>query len=166
MKVYWLNLTWLWPTFSIMLSAARLPQVRAEACISLQVSWERSKVRRTVRTMLGELKVQLRNVGIVVRRTVRSMFVEQTFAQLRTGFTVFKQMPCDTGEDGPVKGYPEPVLWDLYGSLPLSLRWILCSRNNGGPLILAREWDEFPGNKLHRFIDYHPAAQTEEKWLL
>ena len=72
--------------------------------------------------MFGELKVQLRNVGIVVRRTVRSMFVEQTFAQLRTGFTVFKQMPCDTGEDGPVKGYPEPVLWDLYGSLPLSLR--------------------------------------------
>ena len=44
-----------------MLSAARLPQVRAEACISLQASWERSKIRRTVRTKFGELKVQLRN---------------------------------------------------------------------------------------------------------
>ena len=35
--------------------------VRAEACISLQASWERGKVRRTVRTMFCELKVQLRN---------------------------------------------------------------------------------------------------------
>ena len=32
--------------------------------------------------MFGELKVR-----IIVRRTVRSMFGEQTFAQLRTGFT-------------------------------------------------------------------------------
>ena len=53
-------LTWLYPTFSIMLSAARLPQVRAEACISLQASWEWSKVW-TVQTIFGELKVQLRN---------------------------------------------------------------------------------------------------------
>ena len=44
-----------------MLSAARLPQVRAEACISLQAIWEQSKVRQTVQTMFGELKVQLRN---------------------------------------------------------------------------------------------------------
>ena len=46
--------------FSITLSAARLPQVRAEACISLQASWEWSKVW-TVRTIFGELNVQLRN---------------------------------------------------------------------------------------------------------
>ena len=61
-----------------MLSAARLPQVRAEACILLQASWERSKVRRT------KSSVKKR---IIVRRTVRSMFGEQTVAQLRTGFT-------------------------------------------------------------------------------
>ena len=61
-----------------MLSAARLPQVRAEACILLQASWERSKVRRT--------KSSVRK-RIIVRRTVRSMFGEQTVAQLRTGFT-------------------------------------------------------------------------------
>ena len=53
-KVYWLE-----PTFSIMLSAARLPQVRAEACISFQASWEWSKVW-TVRTLFGELKVQFK----------------------------------------------------------------------------------------------------------
>ena len=44
-----------------MLSAVCLPQVRAEACISLQASWERSKVRRTVRTIFGELKLQETN---------------------------------------------------------------------------------------------------------
>ena len=33
--------------------------------------------------MFGELKVQLKNE--TVRRTLRSMFGEQTFAQLRTG---------------------------------------------------------------------------------
>ena len=84
-KVYWLDLTWFQPTFSIMLSAARLPQVRTEACISLQASWERSKVRRTVRTMFGELKSSVKK-RIIVCRTVRSMFGKQTFAQLRTGF--------------------------------------------------------------------------------
>ena len=57
-KVYWLDLTLAY--ISIMLSAARLPQVRAEACISLQASWEWSKVW-TVRTIFGELNVQLRN---------------------------------------------------------------------------------------------------------
>ena len=64
-----------------MLSAACLPQVWAEACISLRASWERSKVW-TVWTMFGELKVQKR---IIVRQTVWSMFGEQTFAQLRMG---------------------------------------------------------------------------------
>ena len=44
-----------------MLSAARLLHVRAEPCISLQARLERGKVLRTVRTMFGELKVQLRN---------------------------------------------------------------------------------------------------------
>ena len=34
--------------------------------------------------MFGELKVQFKK-RIIVRRTVRSMFGEQTFAQLRTG---------------------------------------------------------------------------------
>ena len=42
-----------------MLSAARLHQVQAEACISLQASWEWIKVW-TVQTIFGELKVQLR----------------------------------------------------------------------------------------------------------
>jgi len=64
-KVYWLDLTWLQPTFLIMMSAVRLPQVRAEACISLQASWEQSKVW-TVQTMFSELKVQLRNESLFV----------------------------------------------------------------------------------------------------
>ena len=72
-------LTWL----SLHFRSCCLPQVWVEACISLQANWERSKVW-IVRTMFGELKVQLRNES--VRRTVRSMFGEQTFAHLRTGF--------------------------------------------------------------------------------
>ena len=94
-----------------MLSAARLPQVRAEACISLQASWERSKVldcpnhvrrtkssvkkriivRRTVRSMLGDCPNHVRRTKssvkkrIIVRRTVRSMLGEETLAQLRRG---------------------------------------------------------------------------------
>ena len=67
-----------------MLSAARLPQVRAEACISLQANWERSKVW-TVRTMSGELKVQLRNESQFVEVS-EVCSGEQTFAQIRTGF--------------------------------------------------------------------------------
>ena len=69
-----------------MLSAARLPQVRAEACISLQASWEWSKVW-TVRTIFGELKVQLRNESWFVEVS-EGCSGEQTFAQLRTGFTL------------------------------------------------------------------------------
>ena len=68
-----------------MLSAARLPQVRAEACISLQASWEQvnsSNCLNHVRRTKSSIKKR-----IIVRRTVRSMFGEQTFAQLRTGFT-------------------------------------------------------------------------------
>ena len=68
-----------------MLSAAHLPQVRAEACISLLASWEQvnslncpNHVRRT------KSSVKKR---IIVRRTVRSMFGEQTYAQLRTCFS-------------------------------------------------------------------------------
>ena len=67
-----------------MLSAARLPQVRAEACISLQASWEQvnsSNCPNHVRRTKSSIKKR-----IIVRRTVRSMFGEQTFAQLRTGF--------------------------------------------------------------------------------
>ena len=67
-----------------MLSAARLPQVRAEACISLQASWEQvnsSNCPSHVRRTKSSIKKQ-----IIVRRTVRIMFDEQTFAQLRTGF--------------------------------------------------------------------------------
>ena len=66
-----------------MLSAARLPQVRAEACISLQASWEQvnsSNCPNHVRRTKSSIKKR-----IIVRRTVRSMFGEQTFAQLRTG---------------------------------------------------------------------------------
>ena len=67
-KVYWLD-------FTLDLRSCCLPQVRAEACISLQSSWERSKVRRSVRTTFGELKVQLKmnhsssNSPKYVRRT-------------------------------------------------------------------------------------------------
>ena len=67
-----------------MLSAARLPQVRAEACISLQASWEQvnsSNCLNHVRRTNSSIKKR-----IIVRRTVRSMFGEQAFAQLRTGF--------------------------------------------------------------------------------
>ena len=74
-----------------MLSAARLPQVRAEACILLQARWEWSKVW-TVRTTFGELNVQLRNESKFVEVS-EVCSGEQTFAQLRTGFTpVYKQI--------------------------------------------------------------------------
>ena len=53
-----------------MLSAARLPLARAESLHLI--------------TMFGELKSSIKK-EIIVRRTVRSMFGEQTFAQLRTG---------------------------------------------------------------------------------
>ena len=67
-----------------MLSAARLPQVRAEACISLQAIWEQvnsSNCPNHVRRTKSSIKKR-----IIVRRSVWSMFGEQTFAQLRTGF--------------------------------------------------------------------------------
>ena len=67
-----------------MLSAALLPQVRAEACISLQASWEQvnsSNCPNHVRRTKSSIKKQ-----IIVCRTVRSMFGEQTFAQSRMGF--------------------------------------------------------------------------------
>ena len=67
-----------------MLSAARLPQVRTDACISLQASWEQvssSNCPNHVRRTKSSIKKR-----IIVRWTVRSMFGEQTFAQLRTGF--------------------------------------------------------------------------------
>ena len=67
-----------------MLSAVHLPQVQAEACISLQASWEWSKVW-TVRTIFSELKVQLRNKSQFVEVS-EVCLGEQTFAQLRTGF--------------------------------------------------------------------------------
>ena len=67
-----------------MLSAAHLPQVRAEACISLQASWEWSKVWTVhIRRTKSSIKK-----WIIVCWTVRSMFGEQTFAQLRTGLRV------------------------------------------------------------------------------
>ena len=69
-----------------MLSAACLPQVWAKACISLQASWEQvnsSNCPNHVLRTKSSIKKQ-----IIVRRTVRSMFGEQTFAQLRTGLTL------------------------------------------------------------------------------
>ena len=68
-----------------MLFAARLPQVRSEACISLQASWEQvnsSNCPNHVRRTKSSIKKQ-----IIVRRTVQNMFSEQTFAQLRTVFS-------------------------------------------------------------------------------
>ena len=67
-KVYWLY-------FSLYFWSCCLPQVWAEACLSLQASWERSKFRRTVQTTFGELKVKKR---IVVHQTVQSKFGAQT----------------------------------------------------------------------------------------
>ena len=64
-----------------MLSAARLPQVRA----ALQAIWEQvnsSNYPNHVRQTKSLIKKR-----IIVRRTVRSIFGEQTFAQLRTGLT-------------------------------------------------------------------------------
>ena len=79
-KVYWLDLTLAYIFKSIMLSAARLPQVRAKACISLQASWEwrnSSNCPNNVRRTKSSIKKR-----IIVRRIVRSMFGEQTFVQL------------------------------------------------------------------------------------
>ena len=69
-----------------MLSAVRLPQVRAEACISLQsqlrTKYSSSNCPNHVRRTKSSVKKRL-----IVRRTVRSIFDEQTLAQLRTGFS-------------------------------------------------------------------------------
>ena len=67
-----------------MLSAVCLPQVRAEACISLQASWEQVNswnYLNHVRWTKSSIKK-----WIIVRQSVRSMFGEQTFAQLRMAF--------------------------------------------------------------------------------
>ena len=74
-----------------MLSAARLPQIRAEACISLQASWEQvnsSNCPNHVRRTKSSIKKR-----IIVRRTVRSMLGEQTLAQLRTGLRLIPMFP-------------------------------------------------------------------------
>ena len=86
-----------------MLSAVRLPQVRAEACISLQASWERSKVW-TVRTIFGEIKVQLR---IIVRRSVRSMFGRTNIRPVKNRLytvIVWKEKACHTQGHGHREG--------------------------------------------------------------
>ena len=75
-----------------MLSAARLPQVRAEACISLQASWEQVNSSNCLNHVL-RTKSSIKK-RITVRRTVRSMFGEQTFAQLRTGVTLTSRQMC------------------------------------------------------------------------
>ena len=69
-----------------MLSAACLSQVRAKACISFQASWEQVNSSNHVRRTKSSIKKQ-----IIVRRTVRSMFGEQTFAQLRMGLMLWEQ---------------------------------------------------------------------------
>ena len=53
-KVYWLD-------FSLHFRSCCLPQVWAEACISLQANWEWSKIHRTVWTVFGKWKVHVRN---------------------------------------------------------------------------------------------------------
>ncbi len=80
-------LTWLKSLdFSLHFQSCCLPQVWAEACISLQANWEQvnslncpSHVRQTKSSIKKR---------IIVHRTVWSMFGEQTFAQLRMGLTV------------------------------------------------------------------------------
>ena len=72
-----------------MLPAACLPQVRAEACISVQASWEQvnsSNCPNHVWQTKSSFKKQ-----IIVHWTDQRMFGEQTFAQLRMGlrFHVF-----------------------------------------------------------------------------
>ena len=69
-----------------MLSAARLPQVGAEACISLQASWEQVNSSNCP-NHVWRTKSSIKK-WIIVRRTVRSMFGEQTFTQLRTGLSL------------------------------------------------------------------------------
>ena len=68
-----------------MLFAARLPQVRAEACISLQASWEQVNSSNCP-NHVWRTKSSIKK-WIIVCQTVRSMFGEQTFTQLRTGFS-------------------------------------------------------------------------------
>ena len=83
--VSWITLTWL--DFSQHFRSCCLPQVRAEACISLQASWEQvnsSNCLNHVRRTKSSIKK-----WIIVHRTVGSMFGEQTFAQLRMGFIVY-----------------------------------------------------------------------------
>ena len=71
-----------------MLSAARLPQVRAEACISLQVENEENEEKMRMKKSSNHIRRTKSSIKkrIIVRRSVRSMFGEQTFAQLRSGF--------------------------------------------------------------------------------
>ena len=79
MKVYWFD-------FSLHFRSCCLPQVHTEACISLQASWEpvnSSNCPKHVRQTKSSIKKQ-----IIVRRNVQSMFGEQTFVQLKTGFRV------------------------------------------------------------------------------
>ena len=85
-----------------MLSVAHLPEVRAEACISLQIQRTKSSIKKR----------------IIVRRTVRSMFGEQTFAQLRTGFSVVHaDLRCLE------ESRPAPVTWTRHGTYFTDTRW-------------------------------------------
>ena len=78
-------LTWLSPTFWIMLSTALLLQVQAEACMHLFISQLRMKHSSSycpnhVRWTKSLIKKQ-----IIVHRTVLSMFSEQTVHPIKNG---------------------------------------------------------------------------------
>ena len=70
-----------------MLSAALLPKIRAELASHYKPFKKRSIIRRTVRTMFGELKVRLSSVKkrSIVRQTVQGIFGELTVRPIQNG---------------------------------------------------------------------------------
>ena len=94
MKVYWLDLTLVYIFDHAVCCASAASSGRSLHLITSQLRTKQSSsncpnhVRRTKSSI---------NKRITVRRTVRSMFGEQTFAQLRTGF----RQPWNTREYPP-----------------------------------------------------------------
>ena len=107
-----------------MLSAARLPHVRAEACVSLHAIWERSL---DCPNHVQQTKSSVKK-WIIVRRTVRSMFGEQTFAQLRTGLThtymyiIYIYYICNTTVTRPFDDHARSCFTWLSRTSTLALR--------------------------------------------
>ena len=75
MKVHWLD-------FSLLFGSCCLLQVRAEACISLQASWEWSSLDSLNHIRRTKSSIKKR---IIVCQSVWSMFGEQTCAPVKNG---------------------------------------------------------------------------------